>query len=235
MQIAICDDDRMFLELFCAQVSALGIARRVEPFSTQEAFWCALECGDRFDVVLLDIDWEQRATGMDVARRLSECAPRTKVIYVTGYNERFSQQIFLQKANLSGYLVKPVEEALLRANLEKVAAELGEQQPLLTVGVGGKPVSIPHRDIVYLESEGHTVSIHTRGEVVTVYGKLDKLAPLLPDGFLRCHKSFLVNMRCIRRFREQDVLLDNGAAVPVSRSRCVQTKAEYFRYMGKSF
>lgn len=234
MQLAICDDDRLFLERFRAQVEALDLARKIDCYGVVEDFFSALEQGERYDAVLMDIDWKQDATGMDIAEKLSERAPRTKVIYVTGYSDRFSQRIFLQKSNLSGYLVKPVDGALLRANLEKVAAK-EEQEPVLTITVGGRPVSIPSGEILYLESLGHTVCIHTCGENITVYERLDKLAPLLPDGFLRCHKSFLVNMRQIRRFQGQDVLLKSGTAVPVSRSRGAGAKAEYFRYMGKNF
>ena len=235
MLLAICDDDRVFLERFRGQVEDLGLARRIDCFSALDAFLGALEDGAQYDAVLMDIDWKQDETGMDVAERLSACAPRTRIIYVTGYNDRFSQRIFLQKSNLSGYLVKPVDSALLRANLEKAAAAVAREELTLTVSVGGKPLSIPCREIVYLESLGHTVVIHTREEVVTVYEKLDRLTPRLPEGFLRCHKSFLVNMRRIRRFQAQDVLLDTGAAIPLSRSRSAEAKAEYFRYMGKIF
>lgn len=235
MRLAICDDDRLFLARFRPQVEALGLARRIDCFSEPEGLLCALEEGAGYDAVLMDIDWKGARTGMDLAEVLHEHAPRAKIIYVTGYNDRFSQQIFLRKSNLSGYLVKPVDSALLRANLEKAARAVREEElAVLTVMVGGKPVCVPHREIVYLESLGHTVNIHTRGEVVVVYERLDKLALLLSEGFLRCHKSFLVNMRRIRRFREQDILLDGGMAVPVSRSRSAQAKADYFRYMGKT-
>lgn len=236
MQIAICDDDSLFLEHFCTQVEGLELARRVDSFSALGAFLAALEDGVRYDAVLMDIDWKQDENGMDIAQRLNERAPQTKIIYVTGYNDRFSQRIFLQKANLSGYLVKPVDSALLRANLEKVAEAAKErEEPVLTVSVSGKPVALAHREIVYLESLGHTVNIHTCAEVVVVYEKLDKLAMRLPEGFLRCHKSFLVNMRWVRRFQERDVLLDGGVAIPMSRSRSAESKAQYFRYMGKTF
>lgn len=89
--------------------------------------------------------------------------------------------------------------------------------------------------IVYLESRGHTVTIHTQSETVTVYERLEKLRPLLPEGFIQCHKSFLVNMRHIRRFLPQDILLDTHAQIPVSRSKYALTKETYFRYMGKTF
>lgn len=233
MQIAICDDDRIFLEHFCAQVEGLGLTRRVDCFDEPGGLFSALKDGMRYDAVLMDLDWGREETGMDLAERLGVHAPQTKVIYVTGYSDRFSQRIFLQEANLSGYLVKPVDEALLRANLEKAANR--PFTPTLTVSVNGKSVALPCSELVYLESRGHAVIIHTREEAVTVYEKLDKLALRLPEGFLRCHKSFLVNMRCIRRFQAQDALLDTGAFVPVSRSRCAEARAAYFRYMGTTF
>lgn len=233
MQLAICDDDRVFLERFRAQVESLGLTRRIDCFSALDAFLGALEDRAQYDAVLMDIDWQQEAAGIDAAETLHRLCPRTRVIYVTGYNDRFSQRIFLQRSNLSGYLVKPVDSALLRANLEKAAA--AAEEPTLTVSVGGRPVAIPCRELVYLESLGHTVGIHTHKEVITVYERLDRLALRLPEGFLRCHKSFLVNMRRIRRFQAQEVLLDTGAAIPLSRSRSAGARAEYFRYMGMTF
>lgn len=236
MRIAICDDDHVFLERFHRQVEDLNLARKIDCFSGLDTFLDSLESDAQYDAVLMDIDWKQDTTGMDVAEILRQQSHRTKIIYVTGYNDRFSQRIFLQRSNLSGYLVKPVDTALLRANLQKVRdAALEQDPPVLTLSVSGKPVSIPCREIVYLESLGHTVDIHTRADVVTVYEKLDQLAPRLPDGFLRCHKSYLVNMRRIRRFQAQDVLLDTGAAIPMSRSRSAEARAAYFRYMGKTF
>lgn len=235
MRLAICDDDLMFLEGFRAQVETLGLTRRIDCFSRPEELLDSLEDDTGYDAVFMDIDWKRDITGIDLAEWLNERSPQTKVIFVTGYNDRFSQRIFLQKSNLSGYLVKPVDSVLLRANLEKVAAAVKEHEPLLTVTVGGRPRSIPLEKIVYLESLGHTVGIHTGEEVITVYERLDKLASRLSEGFLRCHKSFLVNMRRVRRFTEQNVLLDTGASVPMSRSRSAEAKSAYFRYMGKTF
>lgn len=235
MHIAVCDDNILFLSTLKTQVEALDIADRISDYSDLNSFLRSVESGTRYDAVLMDIDWEQTTTGMDIAERLSRLSPMTRIIYVTGYNDRFSQQIFLQSANLSGYLVKPVDSALLRANLEKVADAARRDEPTLTVSVSGKPVSLPLGEIAYLESLGHTVSIHIRDEVITVYERLDRLSPMLPEGFLRCHKSFLVNMRHIRRFLERDILLDTGETIPVSRSRYAQAKTDYFRRMGRSF
>ena len=236
MQIAICDDNHLFLERFRVQVGELGLARKIDCYSTLKQFIYSLDDGIQYDAVLMDIDWKQDETGMDAAEKLYQLSPQTKVIYITGYNDRFSQQIFLYKANLSGYLVKPIDTGLLQANLTKVKKTLEDQEePLLTLSSHGKPLSLPCRDILYLESLGHTVNIYTQEETITVYQRLEKILPMLPGGFIQCHKSFVVNMRQIRRFQPPDILLKNGVLIPVSRKRYAETKEAYFRFMGQTF
>ena len=57
----------------------------------------------------------------------------------------------------------------------------------------------------------------------------------LPKGFFQCHKSFVVNMRQIRRFQSPDILLKGGQKIPVSRNRYAQVKNAYFQFMGELF
>ena len=236
MRIAICDDNPLFLKEFQKQIEELQIADQVDCYSRLTVFMFSLEEGIYYDVVLMDIDWQQDETGMDVAEKLFQVSPGTRIIYVTGYNDRFSQEIFLHKANLSGYLVKPVDNYLLRVNLEKVVEAVASQKDeVLTVAIHGRPVTILCRDIFYMESKGHTVKIHAAEQTVTVYERLDEVAQRLPDIFIRCHKSFVVNMWQIRRFLQAEVLLKNEAVIPVSRNRYVETKNAYFRFMGKTF
>lgn len=236
MRIAICDDNPLFLTKILKQIEELHMTEQVVSYSRLNAFLSSIEEGIAYDAVLMDIDWQQGENGMDVAEKLNALSPRTKIIYVTGYNDRFSQQIFLHRANLSGYLVKPVDSQLLRANLEKVKRELDSQkEDMLTLSSRGKPVVIPCKDIFYIESMGHTIRIHTTTDTITIYERLDTAARQLPAAFIRCHKSFVVNMWQIHRFLPTDVLLKNEVLVPVSRKRYTETKEAYFRFMGQTF
>ena len=236
MRIAVCDDNPLFLTEIQRQIEELHMTEQVVSYSKLNAFFSSIEEGIVYDAILMDIDWRQDENGMDVAEKLNELSPRTKIIYVTGYNDRFSQQIFLHRANLSGYLVKPVDSQLLRANLEKVKGELAcQKEDMLTLSNRGKPVTIPCRDIFYIESMGHTVQIHTATDTIAAYERLDAVTKRLPVGFIRCHKSFVVNMWQIRRFLPTDVLLKNEVLVPVSRKRYTETKETYFRFMGQTF
>lgn len=236
MEIAICDDNKLFILELEQQLHALAMPLAISTFSNYDAFLLTVEEGRQYNVILMDIEWDERRNGMDIAEELYKLSPSTKIIFITGHGALFSQRIFLRKTNLSGFLTKPIDIKLLQANLQKVSdALVHDEQSALVLRQRGAPVSILHREIVYIESSGHTIEVHTVSETVTVYERLEQILAQLPLGFYQCHKSFVVNMAQIRRFESTDILLKNGERVPISRARYAQTKDAYFAYMGQSF
>ena len=236
MRIAVCDDNEVFLDAFQKQLITLPMVETVFAFSDYNAFLFSIDEGRVYDAILLDIEWERERDGIDVAEELYKLCPLSKIIYITGHGDRYAQRIFLHRSNLSGFLTKPVDTALLQANLQKVSDAMRHQgQPALVLRQRGAPVSLFAREICYAESRGHTVEIHTESEVISVYERIDALLSRLPASFVQCHKSYLVNMDQVRRFGAGDILLKNGESVPVSRARYAATKQAYFDYVGHSF
>lgn len=234
MRAALCDDNEDFLLNLEEQIKGLPLDCETRCFSGLAGLWASLEAGEVYDVVLMDIDLSDRKTGLDAAEELYRLAPETKIIYVTGYTEEYIQQVFLRSANLSGYLVKPVDGELLLANLRKVADGLQQQSEVLLLRVNGLLTSIPVAGICYVESQAHTVVLHTAQGSLTIYEKLGGMLQKLPESFCQCHKSYLVNMCQIQRIQYGSVLLKNGAEVPVSRSRYTQLRENYFRFVGRA-
>lgn len=234
MRIAVCDDNKLFLEEIEEQIRRLDMAESLHAYSEQKMFLKSVEDGAVYDVVLMDIDWQQEKTGMDVAEQLYKMLPHAKIIYVTGYNDRFSQHVFLQRANLSGYLTKPVDPELLAKNLQKAKRQLSlEDKAGLFLNTNGGSVHILFPEIIYIESRDHAATVHTVDGMVGAYIPLRHIMQQLPGDFYQCHKSYVVNLRQIRRFQYPDILMKNGGKVPVSRSRYKDAKETYFRYMGK--
>lgn len=50
--------------------------------------------------------------------------------------------------------------------------------------------------------------------------------------FVQTHKSYLVNMAMVKQIRSQEVTLEDGSKVPVSRKYREAFRAEYMRYKG---
>ena len=237
MQIAVCDDNELFLQEIKGQLTSYPIVENVFTFSDLEEFLLSVKGGRVYDAVLMDIDFEQdKTTGMDAAAELLKLCPKTKIIYATG-NVEYSQQIFLHRANLSGFLTKPINPGLLQANLQKVidAAQLDEG-PSLMLKQGGTVIHIPQREICFIESKGHTIEVNVvTGEVLASYQRIKNIISSLSAGFFQCHKSYIVNMRQIRRFESDKIVLKSGSIIPVSRSKYNETRQAYFSFMGQTF
>ena len=235
MRVAICDDESIALEMFHEQLKEIREITQIRTYLASADFLLSVENGERFDLVFMDIDWKEEKTGIDFAADLLKLSPLTQIIYVTGYNDRFSQQIFLKNANLCGFLVKPVNMDTLLQLLEKAKEKmvLQEEEKLVVKG-SGIIHAIPYQEISYFESAGRKLVIFTLDGKIEIYEKLDDLRKRLPEGFLQCHKSFLVNMNHIRRIDKNHILLKSGTEIPISRAKYAETRERYFRYMGET-
>lgn len=85
--------------------------------------------------------------------------------------------------------------------------------------------------ILYLESDRHKLVFHVKGkkeQLLTSSGKLDDMQKRLePYGFIRIHKSFLVNVEKIVLIKNYRVILENGEELPVPREKFRQVKERY--------
>lgn len=106
-----------------------------------------------------------------------------------------------------------------------------EGAPSLTVHKGRDQVRIPYTDIVYLEQRLHQVDIvRTNGQVVTIYGKITEILPQLDEhSFIRTHKSYCVNLRCVRALNQElkCFVMRDGSNIPIGRDSYTAAKKSY--------
>ncbi len=50
------------------------------------------------------------------------------------------------------------------------------------------------------------------------------------SGFARCHRSYLVNLRYVSRLTRSEVILDDGRALPLSRSMSDAVRKSFIDY-----
>ena len=86
----------------------------------------------------------------------------------------------------------------------------------LLLDVGGEMVRIPLYQIRWLEVRHNYVTIHAQ-EDYSVKRTLGEMERELDDGFFRAGRSFIVNLRYIRRVARSEVELSDGERVPLSR------------------
>lgn len=232
IKVAVCSNDLAALEQVGKMIDQILGEGSWDSYLELRNLFLAIEGGERYAAILLDIQWEGEARGIDAAGDLFFTAPETRIIYMTRYPEQYIQQIFLTPANVSGFLLRPVEEELLEKNLQKVIeAEQKKDPNSLLVRHKSTTRSIRFDEICYLESAGHMVTIHTKTGHHQCYGRLEKLYERLPEHFIQCHKSYVVNMDQIRRMEKGQLWMEDETKIPISKARYSATKARYHRYM----
>ena len=86
--------------------------------------------------------------------------------------------------------------------------------------------------VFYIETKGHKNYFHlTDGRLLGIYRKLDELEEdFSGSGFLRCHQSFLVNMRYIEKISSYVLTLENGEQLSVPKARYKDVKKRFAAY-----
>ena len=81
-------------------------------------------------------------------------------------------------------------------------------------------INIPYEQICFFEAREKKIYVCLGKEEYGFYSTIDKLAELLPDYFARCHRSFIVNTKKIRKIllSQNIIYLSDGFDVPLSRS-----------------
>lgn len=218
MRIAICDDEAVFRtylrDILVKDSFARGTDIQVAEYADGEALLAALEAPDDYvDVVFLDI----RMPGMDgleTARALRQRGEKCMIVFLTSLSE-YARKGYEVRA--FRYLLKEEAERELTRVMEDCGRELGEAC-WFSFAQGHQTCRVPREDILYFESRKRVVVLHTGRESHAFYRKLDELERELEGGgFLRCHKSYLVQERYVRGWKGRSLWLEDGTEVPISR------------------
>lgn len=217
-RVAICDDEAdvctALTEMLCraAELPELEITA----YYDGEALCEAVERGRMFDLYILDIELPC-INGVEVGRKLrSELGQEyAQLLYISG-KERYAMQLFdLRPLN---FLTKPFSEEKV-VGCVKLAVSLTERAASFFEFKYKKQLfRVPYREIRYYESRNKHVVIHTVHNDLMMLGQLGdiKQSRQLPESFMQVHQSFLVNYEYVQKFGYQQMLLDNGAVIPIS-------------------
>jgi len=224
MRIAICDDEPQYRELLHERILRDSFANdyeaEVAEYGSGEELAEAVREGASADVYFLDVQMEEGTDdGIRAARELRRCGEKGLIVYVTSYID------YVQ----TGYEVRAFRYLLKSQIPEKLSQVLADIRQELSDGryffqAGGARVSVERKRILYLESDRRMLCLTAEDARYSFYGSLDEAERALGEQFLRCHKSFLVNMGQIQRYSAGEIVLRGEIAVPVSRSYAKEVK-----------
>lgn len=181
------------------------------------------------DLLFLDIQLNT-ANGIAIAKQLNQSNPSLSIVYITGYTE-YSNEICLSR--FSSFLTKPIDELKLKFVLNQMLNEIETHTNYITLKIGTSPISLDTRKIIYIESDRRQIILHCTDTIIQYYYKISDIVDVLPDSFVQCHKSYIVNMEYVQSIQNNEILLKTQVKIPVSQKKVHQFKKDFMSYMGE--
>ncbi len=218
---------RQMLNLFCPTVQIIGEAHNVQ--SAYELLSIV-----KPDIVFLDIRMPD-GNGFDLLKKLNH--PNFNLIFTTAYDQ-YAIKAF--KYSAIDYLLKPIDTDELKAAVAK-AVEINpttttrnntlldnyvkpkeDQQIILSTIEGMHVVKI--KNIIRCQADDYYTNFFLNdGRRIMISRTLKENEELLKDhGFIRPHRSHLVNISYIKRYVKSNgghIILADGSNIPVSRRK----------------
>lgn len=179
------------------------------------------------DLLFLDINMP-KLSGIDLIKSLSN-PPKT--ILTTAYSEYALDGYELDVVD---YLLKPFSfERFLKA-VNKASGQIekeqssSESQPLI-IKADGKTYRVAEHEILFVESLGDYVTLHTSTEKLTFNQTLKSfLDKLSQDDFIRVHKSFVVSLSKIS-YVEGNMISIGEKEIPIGNAFKDKFKTKFFK------
>ncbi len=231
--IIICDDDTAFIRGIETELhrifEKMNITADIKIYNspsdiTDEALGSCL-------MAFLDVDFENaEQNGMSLARRLRTVNKNALLFFVTNYIE-YAPEGFEVRA--FRYVLKRDMADVLERYMLQAMEQLADKRECLRLLEQDRTIDIPLKHIRYMEVMDHYVSIHTEKASYVLNATLSNLEKALEKhGFLRVHKSYLVNMDLIRKLRSRECVLTDETVIPVGEKSYTEQKQKYLRYKG---
>lgn len=233
MNVFIIDDERLARQELREMLANYKQVNILAEFDNSEEAIEAINA-QKPDLIFLDI----HMPGKDGFALLQSLNYVPNVIFVTAYDE-YALKAF--EVSALDYLVKPVEQARLKAAIEKIELlleanpsnsnnDLLDENDQVFVKDGEKCWFVQLKDIRLFESEGNYVRVYFENYKPLILKSLNNLSERLNEkNFFRASRKHIVNLKWIDKIENWFngglmVTLKDGTKVEVSRRQSAKFK-----------
>ena len=182
-----------------------------------------------FDIVFMDIDMPGM-NGTDTARALRKMDTNVVLIFVTNMAQ---YAISGYEVDALDFVLKPINKYSFALKVKRAVARTTKRTDdciIIKTDAGLRRERITA--IKYLEMDGHYVIYHTTSGNYAEYSTLkDAEAKINRPYFVRCNRSFLVNLRHVKSL-QKDVIIVDGDELIISRPQRKAFLEALTEYMG---
>lgn len=235
LRIAICDDNSRDLSHITSLVESYKKNKKTD--IVYMSFLNAIDLLEslkkrEYDLLLLDV-LMPGFNGLQAAHELRKQNDKIEIIFLTSSPE-YAVESYNVRAH--HYLLKPATEDKLFPLLDKLIEKLKKPEEAIIVKSSSSVFTIPYKNIEYVEINAKTIYFYlTDNDVKKVSGSMAEYEALLlkRSGFIKVHRSYLVNLHWVQQLNQKELITLTGRKVPIARTVYTQIRTAYTQFLFK--
>lgn len=145
---------------------------------------------NKADVILLDINLKSDKTGLEIAEEIRNQNKNIYLIFLTGHLE---YALVAYKYKTFDYIAKPITQERLELTVNRLFDDI-YSKPKKYIRLDNKNTIIDEAEVNYIKRDGMKLVFNTNCRNYEIYSSFNKVQDKLPENFIRCHKSYIINM-----------------------------------------
>lgn len=218
IKIAIVEDEKLYVrqlsDYLMRYQKESGNEIRITVFSDGDEI--VENYSGEFDIILMDIQM-RFMDGMSAAEKIREMDSEVIIMFITNMTQ---YAIRGYQVDALDYMVKPIEYFSFSQKLDRAIDRMKKRDGhYLSVPIEDGLVKLEAAEIYYIESQGHNLNFQTkRGNFTSRKTMKEMEEALVPYGFYRCNKGFLVNMKYVDGVQDGCCVIGSDH-LPISRAK----------------
>ncbi|MBR3255948.1 MAG: response regulator transcription factor [Clostridia bacterium] len=145
---------------------------------------------NKTDVVILDINLKSNKTGLEIAEEIRAQNKDIYIIFLTGHLE---YALVAYKYKTFDYIPKPITQERLELTINRLFNDI-YSKPKKYIKLDNKNTIIDEAEVNYIKRDGMKLVFNTNCRNYEIYSSFNKIQDKLPENFVRCHKSYIINV-----------------------------------------
>ena len=237
MNIAICEDNIEELNIINEYIERWSknnnIKVKIDKYQSSESFLFEWTDYNKYDIVFFDIKMK-KVSGIELSNLVREKNKVVDIVFVTGMIE---YALHGYKVSAMQYLLKPIKQDDIYSCLNKVLERIDstdESSKFMIIKTPKKSMKLNYDEIYYLEMFSPNIVIHTIKEEIALRKKISEIEKeLKSSSFIRCHRSYIVNLKYVKSISKKTIILENEVNIPLSRNKYKEVNDYFINYLCK--
>ncbi len=208
LNFVLCDDSLPSLNRLSRMLESIFIKNNIDAqvslLASKPSEVLTYVNENKVDVLFLDINLNDTLNGCDVADLIRKKNKYIYIIFLTGHLE---YALLAYKFKTFDYLPKPIVDERLEETVLRLIEDMHTEHTNF-IKINNNKTIINADEINYIKKDGMKLVFCTSKQSYETYSSFSKFENCLPENFVRCHKSYIVNINNVTEFKNNENILE---------------------------